>query len=373
MSLFLSCGEPSGDAYLSHLAAALREMGVSSRLEGMVGPRAQEAGVRQLWDCEAQNVVGLTEAISVIPALLRIRRQMAEWVRTDEPEAVVVVDSPDFHLPLARAVRRAGYRGPLVYLIPPTFWAWRPGRLKPLRRYVDCCLPLFAFEHRLLLDEGVPSRYLGHPLLEERSPAPRPPQAPLKRIALLPGSRRSEVRRLGPLLTEVGRRLQREGYAPVLSVSPSLAAEDRERLSRNAGSLPLWEGPGRELIASSDMVAGASGTAAVEALLADRFMVVAYTMSPLTAFLARPLIKTPYVAMPNILAGERLYPEYTQGEATPEALVDALKRYAGDDAYRRRIHAGLAEARKQMGSPGAYRFWAETICSLTGACVPSCS
>jgi lipid-A-disaccharide synthase len=228
---------------------------------------------------------------------------------------------------------------------------------------MDLCLPLFQFEHEYLLRAGVNSAWKGHPLVDEFS-APLPEEADPKRIALLPGSRRSEVFRLLPPLVECASLLKDRGYRPVFSIAPGMPEDLRNRLRNVLMGHETWEGPGRDLLALSAAAAGASGTVAVEAMMLGRFMAVLYRGGFLSWLAWKTLVKTPRISIPNLLAGEELYPELIQGRATGRNAFSALLGFLEDERSVEHVRAGLLSARKAMGLPGAMDFWAERLEAL---------
>ena len=382
MSLFVSCGEVSGDLYAAGLVRALlrRRPALRGRIWGMMGPRTEEACGEfapdlPRWSYEELKLMGITEVLPAIPRLLRLRRTMVRAILERRPEAVVVVDSPDFHLGLVSRLRRAGYGGPdgkrgkPVCLATPTVWAWRSGRVRALRRDFDLCLPLFSFEHRYLAERGVNSRWAVHPLVEGLKGC-RAPEALRRRtggarvVALMPGSRRYDIRYHLERLMGAARILRDDGRLPIFSIapglSPPLAAELRERLE----GFETWDGEGRELMEAAEAVAGVSGTVAVEAMLLRRYMVVIYNGNAVSWAIARALVRIPYISIPNYLAGppgEPLYPELLRGDARPERIVQELYRYTDDPAVRSEADRRMEEARAAMGSGDAAGFWAEAI------------
>lgn len=369
MSLFLSLGELSGDLYGKALLEALSARGYSGPAEGMVGPESRSAGARQIWSSEELHLMGFSDVLGALPRLFKLLGKMTEHILRTSPRAVVLVDSPDFHLPLAERLRRKGYRGALLNIAPPTVWAWRRGRVKKLRKYYDCCFPLFPFEHELLLRKGVPSVFCGHPLLEEQLFL-RPPGTfsgeKLSSVALLPGSRGSEVRHLLPVFRDAMPLLLEGGVRPWISVAPGLSEEARDLLYRSFPEEYCTREPGRELMKRTDAVMGACGTAAVEALLLNRYMVVLYRMSGLNwgiFSLLRGLqcIGVSHGAVPNLLGDSPVYPELLQHQARGDVGVALLKAYEGSRELRRTVHRRMEIARGRLGIPGAFDLWARKI------------
>ncbi len=360
--IFLSCGEVSGDMYAASLVLSLRANGYDGPLSGMVGERSAAAGVEIVRDSRALHLMGVGEVIPAIPRLLSLKRNLASYIVSSGVRAAVFIDSPDFHLPLLSHLRSIGWRGGVVYVVPPTVWAWRGGRVKALVRDTDLCLPLFGFEHEYLTERGVKSAWLGHPMAGEFPERPSPPSG--GRVALLPGSRRSEITRLLPPLIDCARMLLAEGLTPVFSIAPGIAEDMRDWMRSELRGYEVFEGDGRELLESCAAAAGASGTAAVEAMMLDRFMAVMYRVGLLSRLVWTVLGGTRRVSLPNILSEKDIYPELLQGEATGENAFREIIGYMNDSSRRKTVHEGLAAARGMMGRPGAADFWARAIMSL---------
>ncbi len=369
MSLFLSCGEASGDYYAAGLIEALRCREVDLPVWGMVGVMAGQAGAAAQWDSAALGLVGVTEVLPSLPRLWRLKEEMARTVVRRRPSCVIVVDSPDFHLPLIRSLRKKGYDGPIAYVAPPTVWAWRRSRSLVLKEAGVHCLPLFGFEHRLLLQLGVLSAWEAHPLLEGFGTFV-PPQELEERLgnvpvaALLPGSRPAEVANLMEEMVQAARGLQKRGFRPVFSVAPGLPDQVRKNMRDRLQDFDFYEGPARDIMSLSNLVVGASGTASVEALCLGKFMVVLYRMAAFSYLIARAFVRVPYAAMPNILAGEEIYPEFLQDRACAEnvlAAVDSHLEAPRNDVFLK----GLERARSEMGQGSAYGLWARTVEELS--------
>ncbi len=353
--------EASGDLLGAAIVAELTRLVPSVRCVGVAGPRMMAAGCETLFPLERLSVMGLTEVLGHLPELLRRRRQLTEHFRKDRPDVFIGIDAPDFNLGLERRLRAAGIR--TVHVVSPTVWAWRPGRVKAIRRAVDLLLCLFPFEEPFLRRHGVPARYVGHPLADQiplqvdrakaRTALGLPVSGTL--IALLPGSRLGEMERLAaPFIeTAVACLAARPGLCfAVPLVNPRLHACFVSELERLAPDLPvtLVAGRGREVIAAADCVLTASGTATLETLLLKRPMVVGYRVHPFTYQLLTQLrlVKVHYAAMANLLAGRALAPEFLQDRCRADllapailALLDDPVRVAAITAEYARIHAGM--------------------------------
>lgn len=358
-SLVLVAGERSGDLLGGGLLRALGDRYPGLRCGGIAGPEMQAAGCEPWYPVEALSVMGLVEVLAHLPRLLHIRRNLLRRLLDRPPSVFVGIDAPDFNLPLERRLKAAGI--PTVHYVSPTIWAWRRYRAPRLATAADRVLTLFPFEARFLAAAGVAATFVGHPLADRIPPAPRPMAeyraelglAPDRRwIALLPGSRRSEVERLiVPFLQALrwcGRRAA--DLAVVIPVArPDLEPVIRAAAERVDPGLPLRLLPGRARAAmgAAEAVLLASGTATLEAMLLKRPMVVAYRLASLTHALVRPLVKVPWVALPNLLAEAPLVPEFIQ-RLDPGQLGRALLRVLEPDADRERLLARFDEIHVQL-------------------------
>ncbi len=362
-SLFVSCGEVSGDQYSKILIEALRAAGFQGNIWGMLGPRGTSAGGKAAWDSGSLSLMGVSEVLGAVPRLIGLKGEITEEVLERSPAGVVVIDSPDFHLPLLKALRKKGYRGKVFYLAPPAVWAWRPGRVSLLASLCDLCFPLFDFERDLLESRGVPCRWFGHPLRGAlKSVVGAGLGSPKgKIVALLPGSRRSEVSKLLPILLGTAQGLAERGFRPCFSVAPGLGDETATLIRDECRQWCIYEGPGAKLMAASELVIGASGTAAVESLILGKFMIVLYRAS-LSSWLAyKAFVRTKWVSIPNILAGEDLYPELLQFQATPGRVLRHFDDYVGDPTLRRKIDGMMMTAARSLDGGDAPRGWARSI------------
>lgn len=363
MKIFVSSGEASGDQLAGPLVAAMKRRVPGLDCWGMGSLQSKLQGMKVEWSSEALQLMGIGEVLSSIPRLLRLKREISRRIRQENPDAVVVVDSPDFHIPLLREITQAGYEGRIIYLAPPQVWAWRSQRAAFLGAVCDLCLPLFGFEHEFLQERNVRSAWVGHPFVDQIPFPKEGPPADRKdnRVALLPGSRTNEVWRLLPVLIEVGKALEKRGYEPVFSIAPGLRAEEKERLLCALSAFSVDKGPGRDLMRSSTAVIGASGTAAVEAMMLDRYMIVLYRISVSSEIIFRMFVRANHIAIPNILAEKRVYPELVQGKARADSILAHFDAYTEDRALRETVHERLKYARSRMGKPGAADFWAKSV------------
>ncbi len=335
MRIGVLAGEASGDILGARVLAALRQRFPDLLVEGIGGPLMEAQGLRSMAPMERLAVMGFVEPLLRLPELLRIRREVLAHFSANPPDVFLGIDAPDFNLRLEQQLRARGVA--TAHLVSPSVWAWRAGRMRRIKRAVDLMLCLFPFEIAIYRQHGVPVQFVGHPLADEISLQPDRAAArralglaPAARVlALLPGSRGGEVRLLAPLFLRTAALLRRAdpGLVLVLPAANPARAEELERLLAGQAALgvTLVRGRSREVMAAADAVLLASGTATLEAALLRRPMVVAYRMGALSWLLLEQLVKIPYAALPNILAGRGLVPELLQEGATPEAMAEALQ------------------------------------------------
>ena len=368
--LLLSAGEASGDMYAARLATALKAR-ADVNIFGMGGPWMRAAGVDIITDYSEVSVVGITEILSHLPSLIRAMRRLVTEAERRKPALAILTDFPGFHLRLARKLRPHGIRN--VYYICPQFWAWRPWRVRVVRRRFAQALCIFPFEEKFYADAGVPVKFIGHPLVGSvRASMDRKtfcaqqgldPQKPL--VAVLPGSRTAELRQHLPILRDAYVRIHQQTAAQfVIAAAPGANSAALRGGWPSGLPLRIVESLTYDALAAADAAIISSGTATVEAALLDVPMVVIYRVTPLTAFLAKPLVRTPFFSMVNLIAERRIVPELIQSDFTPERVSAETVRLLRDPAARENIRACLAEVRRRLGPPGAVERAADAILDL---------
>ncbi len=340
--------EASGDLLAAHLIAALKDRRPQLRFSGIGGPKMIAQGFESQVPMEKLGVRGYAEVLRHYREIMAIRRRIAERMLAQRPAVFIGVDSSDFNLDLERRLKDAGI--PAIQYVSPSIWAWRGWRLRRIARSVTHLLAMFPFEPALYEKAGLPVTYVGHPLADLIPMEPDKARARVelrvpagKRvIALLPGSRRSELHYMADLFVKTARRLLQD-LPDVHFICPTASRETRDLFETalrhyEARDLPLTLlfGHSHEALAAADIALVASGTATLEAALIKTPMVIAYRQSPLTWLLMRHMLYVPYIGLPNILAGERLVPEYVQDKATPGALAGALLELLHDAGAQRR-------------------------------------
>jgi lipid-A-disaccharide synthase len=374
--ILISAGEASGEMYGAELIEALRrvddggpaELCSSGQREAAVPTRAlpmeffgvggqqmRAAGCETVVDAKDLAVVGIIEILSHLPKIYGLFRELIFEADKRKPDLAVVIDSPAFNWRVAREMKKRGV--PVVYYVAPQFWAWRQGRVRLLREYVDKALVIFPFEEKFYRERGVDATFVGHPLAELAHPGiDRGDYASQHRldaakqwITLMPGSRVKEVRMNLPTILEAAGALG-TGYEFLLPIAPTL---DIDLLRALLGGLPAIHLVREALPALWHSRAGiiASGTATVEAAMMSTPFVMVYRVTPLTYLLGRSRIKVPYFAMVNLIAGEEIVPELVQRDFTPNSVVGRLNEILPDGPPRERMLNGLARVRARLCAP----------------------
>ena len=359
LRIAMVAGEASGDLLGVGLITALKRRFPDATFSGIAGPRMIAAGCEAVFPLEKLSVMGLTEVLGHLPELLAIRKGLLRRLHAERPDVFIGIDAPDFNLGLERQLKAVGIA--TVHYVSPSVWAWRQYRLRKIAQSVDLMLTLFPFEARFYEAHRVPVRYVGHPLADALPLAPDraaaraelqlPQQGEL--VALLPGSRLSEVRALGDIFIDAARRCL--AARPRLRfVAPLATAATRElfeaRVRTLAPELPITvvQGRAHAAMSAADAVMVASGTATLEAMLLKCPLAMAYRLSPLTYWLAKRLVKVPHYSLPNLLAGRALVPEFIQKDATGAAISTAILKYLDDASLRAQLVATFTEIHREL-------------------------
>ena len=369
MQILLSAGEASGDMYAAQLAAALK-VRTNCEVFGMGGDQMRAAGVEVVTDYSKVSVLGITEILAHLPQLIRAMRGLVDSAKKRRPALAILTDFPGFHLRLARKLKPLGVRN--VYYICPQFWAWRPWRVRIVKRRFALALCIFPFEETFFGDAGVPVKFIGHPLVGNVAPtqtgeaffAAHSLDPAKKLVTILPGSRNSELARHLPLLREACARIHAEMPVQfVVAAAPGRSGSVKQGWPSQL-NVRVIEGQTYDALAHADASIVSSGTATVEAALLDAPMVVVYRVTPLTAMLAKPLVRTKFFSMVNLIAAHEVVPELIQKDFTPEKVATQTLRLLRDSSAIAAMRAELAEVRSKLGPPGAVERAAEAIYGL---------
>lgn len=368
--LLISAGEASGDMYAARLASALQKR-ADVALFGMGGPQMRAAGVDVVTDYKEVSVVGITEILSHLPSLIRAMRHLVSEARRRKPPFAILTDFPGFHLRLARKLRPLGVRN--IYYICPQFWAWRPWRVRIVRRRFAQALCIFPFEEAFFSNAGVSTKFIGHPLVGAVQPTQSreefcrqlnlDPTQPI--VTILPGSRHAELAQHLPVIREACVRIQAQRPAQfVLAAAAHASLNELQSGWSPALTIRVVENQTYDALAAADAAIVSSGTATVESALLDVPMVVVYRLTPLTALLAKPLVRTKFFSMVNLIADRPVVPELIQKDFTPDRVSQEILRLLKDPSARASLRVGLADVRNRLGPPGAVDRAADAIASL---------
>ena len=354
MRILISAGETSGDRYASELVPALRELVPHASFFGCAGPRMRDRGVEAVVDTEELAVVGLFEVARHVPRIFGLYRRLLAKCRRHPPDLAILTDAPDFHLRLAKHLRRAGV--PVVYYVAPQVWAWRRWRVRRIRQLVDQLLVIFPFEEEFFRERGVEAAFVGHPLSDlarvstsrENFHARHELDASEPLVALLPGSRKNESLRHLPALSDACDRLAEAGIRQF--VLPASATTGKAFFESNWTGRPIRivEGQAQDCVGHADVALVASGSATVETAILGTPMVTFYKLAWPSYYLAKLLVDVPFYSMVNLLAGKAVVTECIQRECTGRKLASEAIRLVKTESERCRMIRELATVRKAL-------------------------
>jgi lipid-A-disaccharide synthase len=356
--------------YAARLATALQKR-MNVALFGMGGPQMRAAGVDVITDYSEVSVVGITEILSHLPSLVHAMRRLVSEADRRRPPFAILTDFPGFHLRLARKLRPLGVLN--IYYVCPQFWAWRPWRVRVVRRRFAQALCIFPFEEAFFGGAGVATKFIGHPLVGEVKASQNreefcrrqnlDPAQPI--VTILPGSRSAELAQHMPVIREACLRIQQACRAQFVVAAAAASSANGLRAGWDpALKVHVVEGQTYNALAAADAAIVSSGTATVEAALLNTPMVVVYRVTPLTALLAKPLVRASYFSMVNLIAERRVVPELIQKDFTPDRVAQEILRLLNDSQAREALRSDLAEVRKRLGPPGAVDRAADAIATL---------
>jgi lipid-A-disaccharide synthase len=364
-------GEASGDLHGAGLCQALRVLAPDCRLVGMGGARMTAAGLDVIADVTSSAAVGHTEVLGKAPTMYRAYRRLQATLRgSGHPDALVLIDFPEFNLRLAKAARRAGV--PVIYYIPPQIWAWRAGRLATIRRRVALVLAVLPFEVALYRRGGVPVEFVGHPVVDALVGAPSRAEARAKLgladealvIGLLPGSRRTEVERHLPAMREATDRIAAVHPRARFLLARASTVDDAIVRARVGPDIDVVEEGTHTVVRAADVLLATSGTVTLEAALLGTPMVVCYRLSWLSEALTRLLIRVPWISLANLTLGRAVVPELYREGTTGEGLAREALRLLEDPGARAAQRRAFAELGELLGEPGVSTRAARRVLAL---------
>ncbi len=379
MKVLLVTGEASGDMHGARLIHEIKKNNSEIEFFAVGGEHIKSEGAHLLFDCQRLAVVGLVEILAHISTILECFRVLKNFLRSQHPDLVILIDYPDFNLRLAKVAKKLGIK--VLYYISPQIWAWRRNRIRFISRWVDKVLVIFPFEVPFYKNAGIDAEFVGHPLLDSIYPKISQESFKVKYgfkrgervIALMPGSRKGEVSRILPVMLEGAKKVTEDNpgkwrFALILASTIDQSIIDPIiKKYKDLFSISIIQGFTYEALKSAELAFVASGTATLEAAIIGTPMVVLYKLSWPTYLIGRVLIKVPAISLVNIVAEERIAPELIQRDATGQKLAIEAGRVLTDPEYRKNIEQGLYRVRKTLGKPGATNRAAnEVVGFLTG-------
>lgn len=361
MKLAIVAGEASGDLHASEVVRELRELDPQLETFGIGGDLLAREGMALLHHAREMGIVGLFNVLRHLPMFRRVYNELIEKIAAERPDAVFLVDYPEFNLRVAKRCKELGLK--VVYYISPQLWAWRRGRVRHIAKYVDRMIVIFPFEEKFYRDHHVPVTYVGHPLIEQLEGVRKPARKPnTLRIALLPGSRRMEVRSLLPAMLDAVRILREERTVDAYIIqAPTIAHDSLEAIVTEAGvPVPILEHDRGEAVAAADVTLSSSGTATLESAILGTPVVVMYRLSRATYMLGKRLVSLPHFSLVNIIAGHEVVPELIQEEVNGPRIAEEVRKLVAPGRYEW-VRKELEIIRGKLGTPGASHRAAEEI------------
>lgn len=371
--IMISVGEASGDLHGASLANALRLACPEIKLLGMGGQAMRDAGVDIVYDIADLGVMGLVEIVKSLPRLFKLRDMLGEVMDKEKPDALVVIDYPGFNTRLSKVAKQKGI--PIISYISPSAWAWGKGRAKGVAETVDKVAAIFPFEADVYREAGADVTFVGHPLVDIVKPAMSKDEAyryfdadPTKPITLLmPGSRKQEIEKLLPVMLEACEKIVRKvpDCQFFLPIASTISREMLQDTIRNYKvNVKLTSGFNYDLMNIADIGIATSGTVTLEAALVNLPTVIVYKTAATTYFLAKFLVKIPFISLPNIVAGRQIVPELLQDAANADTIARHTLEILLNKGMMDQIHADLAEVRGKLGECGAVSRVADVVLSI---------
>jgi lipid-A-disaccharide synthase len=367
-TVLFSAGESSGDQHAANMFLELRKYQSDIKGIGMGGAKMAQAGIDIRYDSSTISVIGLVEVIKHYGEIRRALKLMQRILSDEPPDLLVCVDYKEFNFKLARYAKQHGIK--VLFYVSPQVWAWRPGRVKKYGKVIDMMAVIFPFETAYYEAENVPVRYVGHPSADKVH-AQYSKEEDLMRfglgqrktvIGLLPGSRANEIKRMLPVMLEAAGKIQNDFPEARFLLPQADSISDvllEEYLRQSPVKITTVKNQPYDVIQCCNVVMTTSGTATLEIALLTIPMVIAYKLSLVTYFLGRWLVKTPFIGLPNIIAGKRIVRELIQHEATSENLAAEIRRILTDKAYADTMRGDLAQIKAQLGQGGGSKNMAE--------------
>lgn len=368
--ILIIAGEASGDAHGAGVVRALLRRQPTAEIFGIGGDLMQAAGMKLMYHIREMSFMGFAEVIRHLPLIRSVEKALTGMLTVRRPDVVVLIDYPGFNLRFARIAKRHGVK--VVYYISPQVWAWKRGRVKTMKRIIDKMLVVFPFEVPIYRQHGIPVEFVGHPLMEEmKPPGDRSSfcrthglDGEKEFIAVIPGSRKQEIRKLLPVMVEAARKAAGENRHVVVAVAPNLSKEEYTGLVPAESNMTYIQHATHDVMHHAVFAFVTSGTATLETACSGTPMVVVYKTSPITYWIARLVVRIKNIALVNIVAGKTVVPELIQGQVTVDNLVREANAILTNPHRTAAMTDDLAFVRRQLGGPGASAKAAEAILSI---------
>lgn len=359
--ILVICGEPSGDLNAAKLSENLTKINPGLKISAVGGKNLRECGAEIIYDIQNLSVIGFFDVIKKLPLFLHLKKKILKLINDDKPDAVILVDFSGFNLRIAKEIKK---KIRVIYYTSPQVWASRKGRIKTIKKFIDKMLVFFSFEKDFYLKNGILADFIGHPLMDTVKPSM--PQEKFMRnfgishnkkiIALLPGSRKSEIENILPIMLKSAVILNEKiKNLQFLIVKPPQTEWKfyRDILDKFKLEIEIIEGKTYDCLSAANFCFVASGTATLESAIMEKPFLIIYKMNPLNYFLYRPQVKVPYIGMVNIVAGSKIIPEFIQFEAHPEKIAQAAYQIITDESKQKQIKQGLEHVKNILGPKGA--------------------
>jgi lipid-A-disaccharide synthase len=359
--IFIICGEPSGDLLAGNLISAMKKLDPAINISAVGGTHLESAGAEILYDIKGLAVMGFFDVLRKLPKFLKLKRLILEKINADKPDAIIFVDFSGFNLRLAQAINK---RVPSIYYVSPQVWASREGRVKYIRKFITKMIVLFKFEEEFYRQRGIQAVCAGHPLIDIVKPTLQKQKfidnfrlsEKKKTIALLPGSRKQEIKLILPIMLKASRLINKQipDTQFIIAKSPQLDAQIyQDECKMSDLDIKIVDGKTYDCLKIAEASLVCSGTATLEAAIMQKPFVIVYKMNLLNYLLYRPQIKIPYIGMVNIVAGRKIVPEFIQFNANPKKIADSIIKFLQEPEYTNRIIQDLKIVKTTLGEPGA--------------------
>ncbi len=359
--IFIICGEPSGDLLAGNLISAMKKLDPAIKIFAVGGAHLESAGAEILYNIKGLAVMGFFDVLRKLPEFLKLKRLILEKINTDKPDAIIFVDFSGFNLRLAQAINK---RVPSIYYVSPQVWASREGRVKCIRKFITKMIVLFKFEEEFYRQRGIQAVCAGHPLIDIIKPTQQREELidnfrlseKKKTIALLPGSRKQEIKLILPIMLKAAQLINKQipDTQFIIAKSPQLDAQIyQNECKRSDLDIKIVDGKAYDCLKIAEACLVCSGTATLEAAIMQKPFVIVYKMNLLNYLLYRPQVKIPYIGIVNIVAGRKIVPEFIQFNARPKMIANSIVELLQKPGCASRMISDLTAVKSSLGEPGA--------------------